>query len=117
MSGESSTRQVVGTVLAAGVYGSVLLMFAGAVVAAVSPSPAPLPRTPGEVLRGVAAGHGLALMQLGVALLIATPVLRVLASALSFVRERDWAYVAITTTVLALLVLSVLLPGLLGQAH
>ncbi len=117
MSGDVSTRQVVGTVLAVGVYGSVLLMLAGAVLAAVSPSPAPLPRTPGEVLRGVASGHGLALMQLGVALLIATPVLRVLASALSFARERDWTYVIVTTTVLALLLLSIVLPGLLGQAH
>lgn len=116
MSGESSARQVVGTVLAVGVYGSVLLMLAGAVVAAVSTSSAPLPRTLAEVVRGVASGHGLALMQLGVVLLIATPVLRVLASALCFARERDWVYVAVTTGVLALLFLSVLLPGLLGQA-
>ncbi|HPW54217.1 MAG: DUF1634 domain-containing protein [Thermoanaerobaculaceae bacterium] len=117
MSGESSTRRIVGTVLAAGVYGSVLLMVIGAVVAAVAPSPAALPRTPGELLRGVASGQGLALMQLGVALLIATPVLRVLASVLSFVREHDWTYVIVTATVLALLLLSVVLPRLIGQAR
>ncbi len=111
----TSTRRVVGGVLAAGVWGSVALMLAGAVVASISPSSAPVPATVKGLLRGAASGHGPAIMQLGVALLIATPVLRVLASVLSFARQRDWTYVAITTTVLALLALGILLPGLLGQ--
>lgn len=117
MSGDRATRRIVAAVLAGGVYGSVVLMLLGAALAASAPAAAAPPRTGGELLRGVAAGQGSAVMQLGVALLIATPVLRVLASALAFVRERDWVYVAVTTAVLALLAVSVLLPGVLGQGR
>jgi uncharacterized membrane protein len=44
------------------------------------------------------------IIQLGVLLLIATPIARVAFSALTFYRERDRTYVAITLGVLALLV-------------
>jgi uncharacterized membrane protein len=46
----------------------------------------------------------LGLIQLGLLLLIATPVARVLFSVLGFALERDWMYVVITLLVLALLV-------------
>ena len=46
---------------------------------------------------------------LGLLLLIATPVARVAASIVLFARDRDYLYVAITTTVLLLLLLSFML--------
>ncbi|MGH7533354.1 MAG: DUF1634 domain-containing protein [Gemmatimonadales bacterium] len=61
------------------------------------------------IVIGVAQGHARAIMQLGIALLIATPIVRVALSLVAFTRERDRTYVLITTMVLALL-----LYGLLG---
>ena len=52
--------------------------------------------------------HGRGLVQLGLLLLIATPIARVVFSVVGFVRQRDWLYVAITAVVLALLSYSLL---------
>jgi len=49
----------------------------------------------------------LALIQLGLFLLIATPVARVILSVAAFALERDRVYVAITTLVLAILLYSI----------
>jgi uncharacterized membrane protein len=61
-------------------------------------------RTVGGVIAGVARGDSAAIIQLGVLLLIATPVTRVFISVLGFARERDWMYVCCSLIVLALLV-------------
>jgi len=60
-------------------------------------------RTVGGILREAATFHGRGLIQLGLLVLIATPVARVLFSVVAFLYERDWTYVAITMIVLALL--------------
>jgi uncharacterized membrane protein len=51
-------------------------------------------------------GHGAGLIQLGVLLLIATPVARVGFSVYAFVRQRDVLYAVVTVIVLALLLFS-----------
>ena len=43
-------------------------------------------------------------IQLGLLLLIATPILRVAVSTFDFLRERDWLYVTVTLIVLAVLI-------------
>jgi len=58
----------------------------------------------GQALRG----HAESIIQLGLLLLIATPVARVVASAVGFARARDWLYVGMTAAVLALLAYSIL---------
>ena len=60
-------------------------------------------RIVGGILREAAKFRGRGLIQLGLLVLIATPVARVLFSVLAFVYEKDWTYVAITMIVLALL--------------
>lgn len=50
--------------------------------------------------------HARGLIQLGLLILIATPVARVAFSVVAFGVERDWLYVAITLIVLAILVYS-----------
>lgn len=45
--------------------------------------------------------------QAGLLLLMATPIARVLASVVEYVRERDWMFVATTVTVLAVLAATV----------
>ena len=65
--------------------------------------PAPL-RTVGGVIAGAARGDSASIIQLGVLLLIATPVTRVFISVIGFARERDWMYVGCSLIVLSLLV-------------
>ncbi len=64
------------------------------------------PHTPGEVWQGLGRFSPQAYIALGLLLLIATPVLRVLVSILAFARENDRRYVVITTLVLLVLCLS-----------
>ena len=58
------------------------------------------------IIRGTFAGQAPAIVQLGLLLLIATPVARVALSLVAFVLQRDRVYVIVTTIVLALLVFS-----------
>ena len=60
-------------------------------------------RTVGGVIAGVARGDSISIIQLGVLLLIATPIARVAISVIGFARERDWMYVGCSLLVLALL--------------
>src|SRR4029077_11833822 len=63
-------------------------------------------RSGGGVLRGVAAGHSEDLIQLGLLLLIATPIARVALSVYTFAEQGDRVYVVITLIVLGALVAS-----------
>src|SRR5215203_3697495 len=58
----------------------------------------------GGILGGVRAMRADAIVQLGIVLLIATPILRVAFTLVAFALQRDRVYIAITTLVLALLV-------------
>ena len=60
-------------------------------------------------LRDALALRPLAVVQVGLGILMLTPVVRVAASVLLFWRERDWTYVTITATVLAMLIASLAL--------
>jgi len=59
------------------------------------------------ILGETLAGKARALIQLGLLLLVATPVARVVFSVMGFALERDRAYVAITALVLAILLFSI----------
>lgn len=69
----------------------------------------------GEIFRGVVAGRARSVMQLGILLLISTPIARVAFSLLGFALERDGTYVVITSIVLAVLLYS-LMAGAYGRA-
>jgi uncharacterized membrane protein len=58
------------------------------------------------IVRGALAMSGAAIIQLGLLLLIATPVARVLFSAIAFAIEDDYLYVFVTLVVLAILLYS-----------
>ena len=59
-------------------------------------------------LRSLHRPAGPALLDIGIRVLMATPVLRVLATFVLFLRQRDFAYVVITAIVLAFLAVGVL---------
>lgn len=58
------------------------------------------------IVRAAFHGDSRAIIQSGILLLIATPVARVIFGALSFLRARDWIYVALSATVLCVLLFS-----------
>ena len=60
-------------------------------------------RDPERLIEQVTRADGVAVIELGVLLLIATPIARVVFAVVSFALERDWLYVAISTIVLVIL--------------
>ena len=72
---------------------------------AFSGEPEDLRSIPG-IVAGALGFHGRSVMQLGVLLLVATPIARVVFSAAAFAKQRDWLYVGLTAIVLSLLLFS-----------
>jgi uncharacterized membrane protein len=62
-------------------------------------------RHPAQLFALVAKGDGTAIIQLGVLLLIATPIARVVFAVVGFAVERDRLYVAVSLAVLAVLMI------------
>lgn len=77
-------------------------------------SNAHFPRSVAEVLKGLAETRGQSYVILGLAILIATPVMRVAVSILAFAYQRDRTYVVITAIVLTLLLASFVLGKIEG---
>lgn len=69
------------------------------------------------LLRGLAAFNPYSLIELGVILLIATPVSRVSISVFLFAAERDRLYIVITAVVLCLLLFSMLVTPFIPGFH
>jgi uncharacterized membrane protein len=110
-------EQFMGNLLRAGVILAALVVLFGGVLFLARHGGAPpefhtfgeLPPeycSPAGIVKGALSGYGRALIQLGLLLLIATPVARVVFSALAFAWERDFTYVGLTLVVLAVLVYS-----------
>ena len=106
----TGVERMVHAVLLGGVAVSVALMLAGLALLAVRGGPMPNHvETPGELARGLVALRPAAYLSLGLIVLIATPFVRVAGCIVAFAREHDRRYVLITSTVLAVMCLSVLL--------
>jgi len=73
-------------------------------------TPTPL-RTVSGVLRGVWQLDAKSVIQLGILILIATPVARVIVCIIGFSRQRDRIYIAVSTTVLIILTYSLFQGG------
>jgi uncharacterized membrane protein len=65
----------------------------------------------GVLFSGVAAANPIYVIQLGLIVLLATPVLRVVASVILFAAEKDRTYVVITLIVLGVLLISIFVIG------
>ena len=110
-------EQIIGNLLRAGVVLSAVVVFAGGVMYLVQHGSQPVNyrtfQPPPTQLRSVEGTIGEAMkldsdgiMQLGLLLLILTPIARVAFSALGFAFEADQMYVGITLVVLAVLIFS-----------
>ena len=111
---DDRVEQLVGRLLQAGVLlAAVVVIVGGATVLAMHGGEAPafgefLGTAPGlrsllGIVRGVLALDAPSIVQLGLVLLIATPVARVALTLVTFALQRDRLYVVITTIVLAVL--------------
>ncbi|QQL48690.1 DUF1634 domain-containing protein [Mucilaginibacter ginkgonis] len=56
------------------------------------------------IIHGIFNGRGRAVIQMGIILLIITPIVRIIFSAIGFVLEKDWLYVGITLAVLIIII-------------
>jgi uncharacterized membrane protein len=109
--------EIMGRLLQTGVALAALIVMAGGVLYLSRHSvpttnyrefggePEDLKTIPG-IMHQAAEWHGRGLIQLGLLLLIATPVARVAFSFFAFLYQRDWKYVAFTAIVLGLLIYS-----------
>lgn len=108
---------IVGTLLRVGVTLSAAVVLAGGVVFLVRHGITPanyrvFRGEPSElrhirgIIHGVFALHSRAVIQLGLLLLIATPIARVAFALFGFAEEKDWMYVSFTAIVLAILLYS-----------
>ncbi len=110
---------VIGQMLRAGVTVSALIMFAGGVLylrhpGGHAPDYTHFHSAPAEALSirgtfaGVGHGSSLAIIQFGILLLIATPVVRVVFALAGFLLEKDRLYTVISAIVLAILLFSLI---------
>jgi uncharacterized membrane protein len=108
---------IVGNLLRVGVTFSALIILAGGMVFLVrhGTEPASYRIFRGEpsdlrhvrgIIRTALALRGRGIIQLGLLLLIATPIARVAFSLFGFAEEKDWMYVAFTAIVLVILLYS-----------
>ncbi len=123
---DDQVEQTMGRLLRVGVIVSASVVLLGGVVyvarhgheipdyATFHSVPAPLRSITGTV-KAVTAFEGQGIIQLGVLLLVATPVARVMLSVAVFALQRDWRYVMVTLFVLAVLFYS-LARGYLEQS-
>lgn len=114
---DEQMEQVVGTLLRSGVVVAALVVLVGGVLylirfgstlpnyALFRGEPADL-RSVSGIIRDVLSLHTRGLIQLGLLLLIATPVVRVAFSILAFALQRDRTYVIVTLMVLGVLIYS-----------
>lgn len=114
---ERALERVIGRVLQGGVLLAAAVVLAGAVLLLVQhgatradfsvfQSQPEFLRSFGGIAAGALRGDSRAIVQLGLVLLVATPVARVALTLLAFALQRDRIYVVVTSVVLALLVYS-----------
>jgi uncharacterized membrane protein len=112
---DHAVEQVIGRLLQIGVFMAAAVAIVGAILVLIqhgssTPAFSAFGGAPdhltsvGGIVRGVRDMRSESIVQLGIVLLIATPMLRVAFTLVAFVLQRDRVYVAITTLVLALLV-------------
>ena len=116
---DTDMQVVIGWVLRLGVFASIAIVFFGGIIylyrhgqtmedyKAFNGLPVFL-RSGDGVINGILTFRGRAIIQAGIILLIATPIVRVICSAVGFVVEKDWLYTVIALIVLAIIFISMI---------
>jgi uncharacterized membrane protein len=96
-----------GQLLRIGVIAASLVTIVGGVLVLRQPQSSTIVYTHiSQVISGLHQHNGAAIVMLGLGLLLATPVLRVLCMLIAFLWQRDWLYAAFSAFVLAVLTFS-----------
>jgi uncharacterized membrane protein len=120
--GDERAEQVLGNLLRAGVILAAAVVLAGGALYLARHGTEPRDRfvyhdpgdscdlcSPAGIVREALSLTGRGIIQLGLLLLVATPIARVLGSVLVFARQRDRTYVVLTLIVLGVLLYSLFL--------
>jgi uncharacterized membrane protein len=116
---DTDMQAVIGWILRAGVLVSMSVIFIGGVIYLYRHGQTHVDyskfvgvpdfvNNPGGIVHGVFTLRGRAIIQAGVILLIATPVIRVVFSAIGFIMEKDYLYTGITIIVLFIILASMI---------
>src|ERR1700744_3454839 len=116
---DTDIQTLIGRVLRAGMVLSISIVFFGGIFFIyrhghsipdyrVFKGIPPFLQTTGSLLHAAAGLKGQAMIQLGIILLVATPILRVVFSAIGFALERDYLYVGISLLVLLIIFASMM---------
>jgi uncharacterized membrane protein len=107
---DTKLNTAVSRVLSIGLLAAMVLLLAGVVLALARPD-MPLPRRTliSGIPRALAAFEPGGFFELGLLVLVATPVARVVALGVGFARRRAWLFCGFSVFVLAVLVLSLFL--------
>lgn len=60
----------------------------------------------GHFWHSLGAGEGMAIIQLGILILIVTPIMRIVFALIGYLKEKDYVYVVISSIVLAIMAIS-----------
>ena len=122
---QNALNDTIGNILRTGVVLSSAVIAIGLVLTLVAPPPGMPETLQGTItanfggptmshtalLTGIAQGSAVSVLQLGTLILLATPIVRVAASALLFFREKDMLYVGVTLLVLGMLLFAIFVIG------
>jgi uncharacterized membrane protein len=111
---DTDLEKVIGNLLRYGVLTASLIVLAGGVVYLVRhggevPSygqfkgEPDIMRRPGPMLQAIFHGRGRPLIALGLLVLIATPIARIICSIVGYLLEKDWLYTVLTVIVLVVI--------------
>jgi uncharacterized membrane protein len=116
---DERVEQVLGNLLRAGVILAAAIVLAGGVLylweqgwgdaksnLRVFQGEPPELRSPSGIVRDALTGDSRGIIQLGLLVLVATPIARVVFSIFAFIRQRDRTYVTVTLIVLGMLIYS-----------
>jgi uncharacterized membrane protein len=117
---DTEVEQRMGRVLQIGVAIAALVVFAGGILYLLHQGKTapdyrnfhdvvPWLKSASGIVGAAIDSRGRALIQLGILLMIATPVMRVVFAVFAFARQKDWLYTGVSCFVLALLVYSLFL--------
>jgi len=117
--GEKDFQKIVGNLLRYGVWISLSVAFIGGIVyllhhgseienySVFKENDQNIFEVIAAVYNGVVQGRGESIIFFGIVLLFLTPVFRVLLSLFSFLLEKDYLYVVITTIVIGIIIMSI----------
>jgi uncharacterized membrane protein len=108
---DAALNRHVSLVLQVGMLSSLALLIIGLVWYALAPSGTDFTMGPAEAFKATISGDPVGLICLGIMLLIATPLLRILVTLGTFLKLRDWKFVAISLTVLLVIATAILIKG------